>query len=460
MNKIELFDINLDIARKLGNTKAQEYFILPIRIENNKLTVLSSEEKLNNKEELEFLFNSKIETIKMKNDDIRDLIFKVFLGESDNLLEAILCKAIIERASDIHFEPQREDIFIRIRIDGLLVPFTKIKNEEYQKLLSQIKIMGNMDITEKRKPQDGKAFIKVQKKDYDLRLSTIPIVYGEKLVVRILYGEIFEHELNNLNMSKFQREKLKKMIAVKNGLILINGPTGSGKSTTLYSILKEINKKNINITTLEDPVEVLINGVNQVSLNKKANITFSTGLRSILRQDPDVLMIGEIRDEETANIAVTASLTGHKVYSTIHTKTPKEVLLRLEDMGVKPYLIKDSLIGIISQRLVRVLCFSCKGEGKIINLDNNEIVVYKAVGCNHCNYTGYKGRKSVSAVVYIDEEIKKIISNIYQEIKELSNQEMIMNLKYLLKNGFITIEDYNNFLIEEALDYEKNRIFI
>ena len=460
MNKIEMSEINLDIARKLGSTKAKEYCVLPIKIENNNLTVFSSQEKLNNKEELEFLFNRKIEIIKIKGDDIRDLIFKVFLGETEKLLEVILYKAIIERASDIHFEPQREDIFIRIRIDGLLVPFTKIKNEEYQKLISQIKILGNMDITEKRKPQDGKAFIKVKEKDYDLRLSTIPIVYGEKLVIRILYGEIFEHDLNNLNMSKFQREKLNKMISMKNGLILINGPTGSGKSTTLYSVLKEINKKDINITTLEDPVEVLINGVNQVSLNKKANITFSSGLRSILRQDPDVLMIGEIRDEETANIAVTASLTGHKVYSTIHTKTPKEVFLRLEDMGVKPYLIKDSLIGIISQRLIRVLCPCCKRQENVMNLDNKSIMLFKAIGCNNCNYTGYKGRKSVSAVVYIDEKIKKIISNIYQEIKGLSNEEMILNLNYLLENGFITIEDYNNFLIEEALDYEKNRIFI
>lgn len=457
---MELFDIDLDVARKLGNTKAKKYCVLPIKIEGDKLIVFSSEEDLNNKEEVEFLFNKKTEVINMKEEDIKDLIFKVFLGESEKLLEAILYKAIIERASDIHFEPQREDIFIRIRIDGLLVPFTKIKNCEYQKLLSQIKVLGNMDITEKRRPQDGKVFIKIQEKDYDLRLSTIPIVYGEKLVIRILYGEIFEHDLNNLNMSKLQREKLNKMIAMKNGLIIINGPTGSGKSTTLYSILKEINKKDINITTLEDPVEVLINGVNQVSLNRKANITFSTGLRSILRQDPDVLMIGEIRDEETANIAVTASLTGHKVYSTVHTKTPKEVLLRLEDMGVKPYLIKDSIIGIISQRLVRVLCLSCRGKDKIVNIDNNSIVTYKAVGCNHCNYTGYKGRKSVSAVVYINEEIKKIISNIFQEIKELSNEEMIMNLNYLLTNGFITIEDYNNFLIEEDLNYEQNRIII
>ncbi|MCI6692965.1 MAG: Flp pilus assembly complex ATPase component TadA, partial [Clostridium sp.] len=221
---------------------------------------------------------------------------------------------------------------------------------------------------------------------------------------------------------------------------------------------KEINKREINITTLEDPVEVLIEGINQVSLNKKANITFSTGLRSILRQDPDVIMIGEIRDEETANMAVTASLTGHKVYSTIHTKTPKEVYFRLEDMGVKSYLIRDSLIGIISQRLVRILCENCKVYDKDIYINGRRIILHKANGCSNCNYSGYKGRKSVSSVVYIDKEMKKLTSNIFQEIKELSNDEMIVNLNYLLENGYISCDDYNNFLLEEDLNYDENKI--
>lgn len=246
-----------------------------------------------------------------------------------------------------------------------------------KKLLSKIKVCGNMDITEKRRPQDGKSLIKVNGKNYDLRLSTIPIIYGEKLVIRILYGEIFNYNISSLNLNVNQMKKLKKIIALKNGLVIINGPTGSGKSSSLYCILKEINKKDINITTLEDPVEVIIKGVNQVSLNRKANITFATGLRSILRQDPDVLMIGEIRDEETANMAVTASLTGHKVYSTIHTKTPQEVYFRLEDMGVKQYLIKDSLIGIVSQRLIRVFCDNCKKEDIKFIFKGNEMINYK-----------------------------------------------------------------------------------
>lgn len=460
MNKIEIYNINLDIARKLGKNKVIENSILPIKVESDKVIVLSTNDFIKNKEEIQFIFNKSLKILEVYEDYIKDLIFRVFIGEEEELLKLILSKAISEVASDIHFEPQREDVIIRIRIDGTLVLFSKIKNNEYQRLISQIKVIGNMDLTEKRRPQDGKAYIKIMNKDYDLRLSTIPIVYGEKLVIRILYGEVFNHNINNLNLNNYQREKLNKMISMKNGLVLINGPTGSGKSTTLYSILKEINTKDINITTLEDPVEVLINGVNQVSLNKKADITFSTGLRSILRQDPDVLMIGEIRDPETANMAVTASLTGHKVYSTIHTKTPKEVFFRLEDMGVKSYLIRDSLIGIISQRLIRTLCNDCKEKSTNIKINDRFILGYKSKGCTCCNYTGYKGRKLVSAVVYVDEKIKKYISNIFQEIKVLSNDEMISNLIYLVENGFISIDDYNKFLIEEGLNYEESKIDI
>lgn len=460
MNKIEIHSINLEIARKLGKSKVIDNSILPIKIESDKVMVLSKNDFIKNKEEIQFIFNKSLKILKVDEEYIKDLIFRVFVGEEEDLLKLILSKAISEVASDIHFEPQREDVIIRIRIDGTLVLFSKIKNNEYQRLISQIKVIGNMDLTEKRRPQDGKAYLNIMNKDYDLRLSTIPIVYGEKLVIRILYGEVFNHNINNLNLSKYQREKLNKMISMKNGLVLINGPTGSGKSTTLYSILKEINTKDINITTLEDPVEVLINGVNQVSLNKKADITFSTGLRSILRQDPDVLMIGEIRDSETANMAVTASLTGHKVYSTIHTKTPKEVFFRLEDMGVKSYLIKDSLIGIVSQRLIRTLCNKCKEKSTNVKINNKVILAYKSKGCACCNYTGYKGRKLVSSVVYVDEKIKSLISNIFQEIKELSNDEMISNLIYLVENGFISIDDYNKFLIEEGLNYEESKIDI
>lgn len=458
--EFNLEKVNLEIARKLNKVKAIENKCVPIMVREDRIIVLSSNERLNSKEEIEFLFNKKIEIIKLKEDFINELIDNIFLGELEELFDILMLKAIELNSSDIHFEPRKDDIFIRFRVDGVLIGVTKIKIEEYQKLLSKIKVSGNMDITEKRRPQDGKSLIKVNGKNYDLRLSTIPITYGEKLVIRILYGEIFNYNINSLNLNTNQIKKLKKIMELKNGLVIINGPTGSGKSSTLYSILKEINKKDINITTLEDPVEIIIKGVNQVSLNRKANITFATGLRSILRQDPDVIMIGEIRDEETANMAVTASLTGHKVYSTIHTKTPQEVYFRLEDMGVKQYLIKDSLIGIISQRLIRVFCDDCKTEDKKLIFNGNELINYMAVGCSNCNYTGYKGRKVVSSVVFVDKEIKKIISNIFQEITGLNNEEMVDSLIELLTKGEISVLDYNNFLIEEGLNYEENKIII
>lgn len=283
--EFDLEKVNLEIARKLKKLKAIENKCLPIMIKEDKVIVVTSNETLDNKEEVEFLFNKRTKIIKLSEDFINELIKNIFLGELEELFDILLLKAIELNASDIHFEPRKEDIFIRFRVDGVLIGFTKIKNEEYQKLLSKIKVCGNMDITEKRRPQDGKSLIKVNGKNYDLRLSTIPIIYGEKLVIRILYGEIFNYNISSLNLNVNQIKKLKKIIALKNGLVIINGPTGSGKSSSLYCILKEINKKDINITTLEDPVEVIIKGVNQVSLNRKANITFATGLRSILRQD-------------------------------------------------------------------------------------------------------------------------------------------------------------------------------
>ena len=462
MKKLDINKIDLSVTRKINKLKAMENCILPLYIEGDEVIVLvaSNEDSKLNKNELEFLYNKKIKAIISDKDYVVNLINNVFLGEDENLLDKIVEEAIMTNASDIHFEPQKNDILIRIRIDGILISYGKITELEYQRLLSRIKVLGNMDITERRRPQDGKSTITIISKVYDLRISTIPITYGEKLVIRILYGEVFCHDLKTLNMTMDQRERLNKIIALKNGLVLVNGPTGSGKSTTLYSILKEINRGEVNITTLEDPVEVLIKGVNQVSLNRKANITFANGLRSILRQDPDILMIGEIRDEETASLVVTASLTGHKVYSTIHTKTPREVYYRLEDMGIKQYLIKDSIVGIISQRLIRVLCNECKEVDKELIFRNRKVKAFKKKGCKLCNYTGYKGRTVVSSVVYIDDKIKKLISNIYQEIIELSNYEMISNLEDLFIKGDITYLDYNNFLLEEGLNYEENKIII
>ena len=240
---------------------------------------------------------------------------------------------------------------------------------------------------------------------------------------------------------------------VNTGLTIVNGPTGSGKSTTLYCMLQELNKDEVNISSLEDPIEAVIPGINQMNLNKTLNIGFAEGLRSLLRQDPDIVMVGEIRDEETAEMAVRAALTGHKVYSTIHTRDPREVYFRLEDMGVEKYLIRDSLVGIISQRLIRLLCNKCKrkiGE-KIIDKEKTEVFVRG--GCVECNYTGYSGRALVAAIHVIDNKMKNDIKNIYNDTHILSNIEMIENLNNLLKNREISIDDYENFIEMEGINY-------
>ena len=240
---------------------------------------------------------------------------------------------------------------------------------------------------------------------------------------------------------------------VNTGLTIVNGPTGAGKSTTLYCILQELNKDEVNISSLEEPIEAVIPGINQMNLNKTLNIGFAEGLRSLLRQDPDIVMVGEIRDEETAEMAVRAALTGHKVYSTIHTRDPREVYFRLEDMGVEKYLIRDSLVGIISQRLIRLLCNKCKRKTGERNIDKENIDVFSKGGCIECNYTGYKGRALVAAIHVIDNKMKNNIKNIYNDTHILSNIEMIENLNSLLKGGKISIDDYENFIEMEGIEY-------
>ena len=239
---------------------------------------------------------------------------------------------------------------------------------------------------------------------------------------------------------------------IRSGLVIVNGPTGSGKSTTLYTILQELNDDEVNITTLEDPIEAVIPGICQMNLNRALNITFSTGLRSILRQDPDIVLIGEIRDEETADIAIKSSLTGHKVYSTIQTRDPREVYFRLQDMGIEQYLIKDSLIGIVSQRLLRLLCKKCKKESGKVKFQGKEILIYEKGGCSDCNYTGYKGRGLVASIQVIDKEVKESIKNIYKDSSILSNFEMIDNLDALLINGEISYDDYKDFIELEGIN--------
>ena len=445
--------IDLQVSRKLSISQALKNEILPLYEDENKVVVLKSKERKESKEGYEiidFLFNKKAEYIEVESRELLDLIKNVLNKSVVNMEEEIIYEGIKAGASDIHFEPTKLSLNIRFRINGDLVLVKKIPLESYGQIISRLKIKANMDITEKRVPQDGKLSINIRGNSYDCRLSTVPLIYGEKLVLRILYADRFLYDLEELKLTNKQKEKLNKIVKTKNGIVLINGPTGSGKSTTLYTILNSIKGENINVTTLEDPIEVFIEGINQINLNPKIGITFAKGLRSILRQDPDVIMLGEIRDEETAKMAIRAAITGHKVYSTIHTKSPREVYFRLEEMGVPFYLIKDAVTGIISQRLIKTLCPKCKILGESKYIKGKTIKTYYKGGCPNCNGTGYVGRSIIASIINIDNALRKASLN-SKEVSGFTNEEMLENLFQILEKGEIDYYDYLDFIEGEEL---------
>ena len=453
MVKSELIkSIDISVVRKINEQKAKKIRAFPFKENKTEIYIYTSSNKQSMIDEFEFIFRKKVEVITVTEEEFEYLLKIVYLGNRKDADYEVFKEAINLKASDIHFEPYKDSILVRFRIDGLLRSMSIFDNKEYTSILSKMKISSNLDITEKRKPQDGKMTFRYGEKDYDLRISIIPIVYGEKAVIRILYGNVFNYSIDKLDLTDNQKKKLKYIMKVNTGLTIVNGPTGSGKSTTLYCMLQELNKDEVNISSLEDPIEAVIPGINQMNLNKTLNIGFAEGLRSLLRQDPDIVMLGEIRDEETAEMAVRAALTGHKVYSTIHTRDPREVYFRLEDMGVEKYLIRDSLVGIISQRLIRLLCNKCKNKTGEKVIKKEKVNVFKRCGCIECNYTGYSGRALVAAIHVIDKKMKNKIKNIYNDTDILSNIEMMENLNNLLKKGDISIEDYENFIEMEGIN--------
>lgn len=346
--------------------------------------------------------------------------------------------AVRSNASDIHIEPQKDRVRIRMRIDGQLVQKMEIKAAALSNLVTRIKIMSGMDIAEKRIPQDGRIETKVDGRNVDLRVSDLPTVYGEKIVIRVLGGIGTVLAVDQLGMSEKNLEFFKSIIKSPNGIILVCGPTGSGKSTTLYSILSEVNDSTINTITVEDPVEYKLDGITQVQVNTKAGLTFAAGLRSILRQDPDIIMIGEIRDNETAQIAVKAAITGHVVLSTIHTNDAVGAVARLVDMDIEPYMVADSTVGVIAQRLVKKLCPHCKrkyvtpeDEMHFLGLEE-PVELYKAVGCKECGNTGYKGRMGIHEIFVLTSKIRAMINKgvSADEIKEEA-----------IRNGMVTLRE-------------------
>ncbi len=370
------------------------------------------------------------------------------------LINNIIEQAVRQRASDIHIEPMEKTVRVRYRIDGNLKEIMKYDNALLGAITTRLKIMSGMDISEKRKPQDGRITTTVDRREYDIRVSNLPTVYGEKVVMRIASKEGFNVDISKLGLTERDRKVFQDILRNPHGIILVTGPTGSGKSTTLYTALSELNTEDVNIITVEDPVEANIDGINQVQVNTKANLTFASALRSILRQDPDIIMIGEIRDSETAEIAVRASITGHLVVSTLHTNSTASSVARLEDMGVESYLIADSMVGIIAQRLVRRLC-ECKKpkeatveEKQLLGVDTDKsCTIYEPCGCKLCNNTGYYGRMGIYEIMKISPAIKRLISKNAdaEDIKNQAVKEGMNTLKMaaanVVKEGITSIAE-------------------
>ncbi|OIM99410.1 type II secretion system protein GspE [Idiomarina sp. MD25a] len=334
------------------------------------------------------------------------------------LINAMLSEAIKEGASDIHIETYEKQLTIRFRIDGVLREVLTPNRKLSSLLVSRIKVMAQLDIAEKRVPQDGRISLLIAGRAVDVRVSTMPSNHGERVVLRLLDKNNARLNLEQLGMTEANREVFAELIHKPHGIILVTGPTGSGKSTTLYAGLTEINSKDRNILTVEDPIEYAIDGIGQTQVNPRVDMTFARGLRAILRQDPDVVMVGEIRDIETAQIAVQASLTGHLVLSTLHTNTAAGAITRLEDMGVEPFLLSSSLLAVLSQRLVRTLCPDCKQphqadekERALLGVTDSALTIYRAQGCEKCNQTGYRGRTGIHELIEVDEHVRELIHN-------------------------------------------------
>lgn len=368
------------------------------------------------------------------------------------LVNSIIERAINERASDIHLEPRETDMVVRMRIDGMMRNILTIPRNLQNSVISRVKIMSGLDISERRVPQDGRFNVKSSGKDIDLRVSTLPTVYGEKIVARLLDKSTGVLSRSAIGLSGHDEEMFDKFVDTKNGVVLIVGPTGSGKSSTMYTMIGELNKEEVNLVTLEDPVEYNIDGVNQVQINEKTGMTFASGLRAILRQDPDIIAVGEIRDGETADIAMRAAITGHVVISTIHTNDATGTIDRLVDIGVEPYLIAGALKGVISQRLVRRICPDCKeeytpSEEELVNLGLDPMGEYKFFrgrGCPECYNTGYRGRIAVFEMLPITPAIR-------EQILKGSSREAIREELAKKDSGFISLHENALRLVGEGI---------
>lgn len=365
-------------------------------------------------------------------------------------VNSVIERAITERASDIHLEPQEGEMVVRMRIDGVLRRIFTVPANLQATVIARLKIMGGMNIAERKIPQDGRAMVTAKDKEIDLRISSIPTIYGEKIVLRLLDKSSGHINRKTIGLEGEDEKKYDRLLKNSSGVILIVGPTGSGKSTTMCAMIQELCNEQTNIMTLEDPVEYNIPGANQCQINEKTGMTFAAGLRSILRQDPDVISVGEIRDGETASIAVRAAITGHLVISTLHTNDAVSTISRLVDIGVEPYMISSALRGVVSQRLVRKICPQCRKaytpteeEKRMVGIaENEDVTFYKGEGCQECGRTGYRGRRGVFEILTLDAALRREVAN------NASNEELT---KTALENGFVTMKDNCRRLVLEGV---------
>ncbi|WMJ80837.1 GspE/PulE family protein [Clostridium sp. MB40-C1] len=469
---LDMMELDKKAVRSIPESLALKYTLIAIEYENNKIKVAMADPlnvfavddvsiatgkevipvmsaKKNIEQAIDKYYSSeyvekaaeelsKSQVPQIKEKEIEDL-YDVKNAPVVKLIDSIINNAVKGKASDIHIEPFERYVKIRYRIDGMLREVLRIPKENLSSLVTRIKILSNLNISEKRIPQDGRIITNVGNKVVDMRVSIMPTIHGEKVVIRLLHRDNFLLSKEQLGMTKEDIEKSSKIIRSPYGIVLVTGPTGSGKSTTLYTLLKELNNTSTNIITIEDPVEYMMEGVNQININPKAGLTFASGLRAMLRQDPDIIMVGEIRDNETAEIAVSAAITGHLVLSTIHTNDAASAVMRLEDMGIEPYLIATSLSGIIAQRLVKKICPKCKEEYIPLNYERialgvkeeENIKLYKGKGCVYCNNTGYLGRIGVYEIMEITRKHRELIQNKKSgdEIREINQELGIKNLK-------------------------------
>lgn len=470
-------DILLDLVRDISINYAKQHAVLPFKEDQESVTVLTSNPvNLKALDDLRVLFGKRVKPLITTHLKLQDAINRVFEKASSNLqgldeieeddvdledniidlLEAgdddapviklvnsLLFRAVKEKASDIHIEPYEKDMVVRFRIDGVLFDIFKPPKRLQNSITSRIKVMANLNIAEKRLPQDGRIPLKLGGKDIDIRLSTVPTSHGERLVMRLQDRSNVVLELEQLGFSQHNLKVLGELLVRTDGIILVTGPTGSGKSTTLYASLSKLNKIDVNILTIEDPVEQRIHGIGQVQVNSKIGLTFASGLRSFLRQDPDIIMVGEIRDLETCELAINASLTGHLVLSTLHTNDSAGAFPRMLDLGAEPFLIATSVAGVVAQRLIRVLCPHCKApheptdfELGLLALSRQQVRgthICKAVGCDHCNQKGYVGRTQIQEILTVTEEIRSLIMQ-RKDSNTIKRQALV--------NGMIPFRDH------------------